>query len=83
MILLLKLLLFTIATLIACAINDMISIKIERRIGIAKKPLLLFTRHLPGYFNFSPHIAILFIAITFSSQNMAHSPEYSIQVLFC
>lgn len=78
MIYLLKLIVFTVSTLLVCAINDIISIKIERRIGIAKKPLLLFTRHLPGYINFIPHIALLFVAIIFSSQNMSLSPEYII-----
>ena len=75
---LLKFIAFTVATLVACAIKDIISIKTERRIGIAKRPFLLFTRHLPGYLNFAPHIAILFIAVVFSSQNMNTSPEYII-----
>jgi len=75
---LLKLIVFTAATLSACMISDIIKIKTERRIGIAKKPLLLFTRYLPGYLNFSPHIAILFIIVIFSSQNMSSSFEYII-----
>ena len=78
MIYLLKLIIFTVSTLVACAINDVISIKIERRIGIAKRPILLFARHLPGYLNFIPYIAILFIAVLFSSQKMSTSPEYII-----
>ena len=73
---LLKLIVFTVATLIACVMNDVINIKIERRIGIAKKPFLLFIRYLPGYLNFIPHIAILFVAVMFASQNMSSSFEY-------
>jgi len=73
---LLKLIVFTIATLVACTINDIIKIKTERRIGIAKRPFILFTRHLLGYLNFMLHIAILFIAIIFASQDMKLSSEY-------
>lgn len=71
-----KLFVFTVATLMACAINDVIKIKIERRIGIAKRPFLLFIRHLPGYLNFVPHVALLFIAAAFCNESMHNSYEY-------
>jgi hypothetical protein len=74
----LNFILFTIATLLACAINNIINIKIERRIGIAKKPWVLLVRHTPGYFKFTPLIIILFIASIFSSQNMRGNVEYTL-----
>jgi hypothetical protein len=76
MIYLLKFIIFTASTLLACAISDIINIKTERRIGIAKKPFLLLTRHLPGYLNFTFHILALFATVIFSSQDMKTSSEY-------
>jgi hypothetical protein len=74
----LNFILFTIASLLACAINDIINIKIERRIGITKKPWTLLVRHTPGYFKLTPLTIILFIASIFSSQNMSENIEYTL-----
>ena len=56
-----------------------LNIKIERRLGIAKRPWFIFIRYLPGYFNFIHLILILFVASilackTFSSQEYIFIP---------
>jgi hypothetical protein len=66
----------TIATMLTCAINDLMHIKIERRIGLVKRPWTLLTRYLPGYFNFIPLVLILLVASIFSCNNMSSSREY-------
>ena len=67
---------FTAATLFACVINDIIKIKTERRLGIAKIPWLMFIRYTPGYFNSIVHMIILFTALMFSYEVMNTSREY-------
>jgi len=76
MIYLLNFIIFSLATLLICSVNDITNIKTERRIGIAKKPWILLVRHVPGYFNFIPHVLILFIATTFACYNMSLSREH-------
>ena len=73
---------FTIATMLTCAINDIMQIKIERRIGLAKKPLVLLVRHLPGYFNNTILVLILFIAAALSCNKISVSNGYVLIPLF-
>jgi len=70
------LIVLTIATMLTCAINDMMYIKIERRIGLMKRPWTLLVRHIPGYFNFIPLVLILLVASIFSCKYMWRSNEY-------
>ena len=67
---------FTTAVMLICTINDLMQIKVQRRIGLAKRPWRLLIRHLPGYFNSILTVLILFISVIFSCDKMSNSKEY-------